>query len=74
MADIIEFDPVDTLTAGSFGEPGTRTFLIQARKGQATLSVLVEKEQVALLAVEAEQFLERLDDEYPEQPHAVSAL
>jgi len=74
MADIIEFDPVDTLSAGSFGEPGTRTFIIQARKGQATLSVLVEKEQVALLAVEAEQFLERLDDEYPEQPQGDAAL
>ena len=56
MADIIEFDPVDSLSAGAFGVPGERTFRIQARKGQATLSVLVEKEQVALLAVEAEQF------------------
>ena len=74
MADIIEFDPVDTLSAGAFGVPGDRTFIIQARKGSAVLSVLVEKEQVALLAVEAEQFLERLDDEYPEQPQAVSAL
>ena len=74
MADIIEFDPVDTLSAGAFGVPGERTFIIQARKGQATLSVLVEKEQVALLALEAEQFLTRLDDEYPENEAAVSAL
>lgn len=74
MADIIEFDPVDSLSAGAFGTPGDRTFLIQARKGQATLSVLVEKEQVALLAIEAEQFLTRLDDEYPESQPAVSTL
>ena len=74
MADIIEFDPVDTLSAGAFGSPGDRTFLIQARKGQAVLSVLVEKEQVALLAAEAEQFLERLYDEYPERAPSVSAL
>jgi len=74
MADIIEFDPVDSLSAGAFGTPGERTFLIQARKGQATLSVLVEKEQIALLAIEAEQFLARLDDEYPESHPPVSTL
>jgi uncharacterized repeat protein (TIGR03847 family) len=74
MADIVEFDPVDSLSAGSFGVPGDRTFLIQARKGSAVLSVLVEKEQIALLSVEAEQFLARLDDEYPEQVPAVSPL
>lgn len=74
MADIIEFDPVDTLSAGAFGVPGERTFLIQARKGSAVLSVLVEKEQIALLAAEAEQFLARLDDEYPETVPPVSAL
>ena len=74
MADIIEFDPVDTLSAGAYGVPGERVFLIQARKGQALLSVLVEKEQVALLAAEAEQFLERLDDEYPEPPPAISPM
>jgi uncharacterized repeat protein (TIGR03847 family) len=74
MADIIEFDPVDTLSAGAFGVPGDRTFIIQARKGSAVLSVLVEKEQVALLSAEAEQFLERLDDEYPEQVPPISPL
>jgi uncharacterized repeat protein (TIGR03847 family) len=74
MADIIEFDPVDTLSAGAFGMPGERTFIIQARKGAAVLSVLVEKEQVALLAAEAEQFLARLDDEYPETIPPVSPL
>jgi uncharacterized repeat protein (TIGR03847 family) len=74
MADIIEFDPVDTLSAGAFGMPGERTFIIQARKGAAVLSVLVEKEQVALLAAEAEQFLARLDDEYPETIPPISPL
>ena len=51
----IEFDPVDAIGAGAFGQPGERTFVIQARKGSAMLSVLVEKEQVALLAAEAER-------------------
>ena len=31
--DPIEFDPVDAIGAGAFGEPGARTFVIQARKG-----------------------------------------
>jgi uncharacterized repeat protein (TIGR03847 family) len=68
MTDAIEFDPVDTIGAGAFGEPGARTFVIQARKGGAVLSVLVEKEQVALLATEAEQFLDKLAEEHPEEP------
>ena len=68
MTDAIEFDPVDAIGAGAFGEPGERTFVIQARKGGAVLSVLVEKEQVALLASEAEQFLDKLAEEHPEEP------
>ena len=46
VTDHIEFDPVDAIGAGAFGDPGARTFVIQARKGDALLSVLVEKEQV----------------------------
>jgi uncharacterized repeat protein (TIGR03847 family) len=66
MGDLIEFDPVDTIGAGAYGLPGERVFIIQARKGEAVLSVLVEKEQVALLATEAGQFLDKLAEEYPE--------
>jgi len=70
----IEFDPVDAIGAGAFGEPGERTFVIQARKGSAVLSVLVEKEQVALLASEAEQFLDRIAEEHPEEPGTFGEL
>lgn len=68
MADPIELDPVDSLGAGAIGEPGSRTFLIQAQKSHARLTVLVEKEQVALLATEAVAFLERIAEEFPEDP------
>ena len=54
-----------TLGPGAFGQPGDRTFVIQARKGQAVLSVLVEKKQVRLLAAEANQFLDRIAEEDP---------
>ena len=74
MTDAIEFDPVDAIGAGAFGQPGARTFVIQARKGQAMLSVLVEKEQVALLAAEAEQFLDRIAEEHPEEPGTFGEL
>jgi uncharacterized repeat protein (TIGR03847 family) len=68
MTEAIEFDPVDELAAGALGQPGARVFLIQARKGDAVLSVLVEKEQVRLLAEEATQFLDRIAEEDPEEP------
>jgi uncharacterized repeat protein (TIGR03847 family) len=67
-ADPIELDPVDSLGAGAVGEPGERAFYLQARKESAQLTVLVEKEQVALLATEAVAFLDRIADEYPEDP------
>jgi uncharacterized repeat protein (TIGR03847 family) len=68
VTDLIEFDPVDDIGAGAFGTPGQRTFVIQARKGSAVLSVLVEKEQVQLLASEANQFLDKIAEEDPEEP------
>ena len=67
MTEFIEFDPVDDIAAGAFGMPGARTFVIQARKGNALLSVLVEKEQVRLLATEATEFLDRIAQEDPEE-------
>jgi uncharacterized repeat protein (TIGR03847 family) len=73
MTDFIEFDPVDDIGAGAFGVPGQRTFVIQARKGAALLSVLVEKEQVQLLASEANQFLDRIAEEDPEETPAPAA-
>jgi uncharacterized repeat protein (TIGR03847 family) len=73
MPDPIELDPVDGLGAGAVGEPGQRAFYLQARKERAQLTVLVEKEQVALLATEAVAFLDRIADEYPEEPVTLPA-
>lgn len=66
MSGIIEFDAVDALTAGAVGQPGERMFLIQARKNDAEITVVVEKQQVALLAREVVSFLNRVAGEYPE--------
>src|SRR6185295_3347260 len=68
VPDPIELDPVDALGAGAVGVPGDRAFYLQARAADAQLTVLVEKEQVALLATEAVAFLDRIADDYPEDP------
>jgi uncharacterized repeat protein (TIGR03847 family) len=67
-AEIIELDDVDGLGAGAVGEPGQRAFYIQARTESTQLTVLVEKEQVDLLATEAVAFLDKIADTYPELP------
>jgi uncharacterized repeat protein (TIGR03847 family) len=78
MPDPIELESIDALGTGAVGEPGQRAFYIQARSESAQLTVLVEKEQVALLAAEAVAFLDRIADQYPEDmialPDAVAEL
>lgn len=78
MAEVIEIDPADALGAGAVGQPGQRAFYIQARSATGQLTVLVEKEQVALLATEAVAFLDRLAVDYPDDgftlPVSMAAL
>jgi len=74
MGEIIELDDIDGLGTGAVGEPGKRAFYIQARTGHAQLTVLVEKEQVALLATEAVAFLNSIAGDYPEAPAVVSEV
>jgi len=61
----IEFDPVDSIAAGAVGVPGHRAFYIQATKGGQILSVLVEKEQVAVLADRAQVLLDQVAVQFP---------
>ena len=72
--NVIELDGVDSLGAGAIGEPGSRVFYIQADKSDARLTVVVEKEQVALLAEEAVAFLDRISLDYPEEPAESATL
>ncbi len=74
MDNVIELDGVDALGAGAIGAPGERVFYIQADKSDARLTVVVEKEQVALLAEEAIAFLDRIGLDYPEEPGESSTL
>ena len=44
------FDPPERFVAGTVGQPGDRTFFLQARDGPRVVSVVMEKVQVAVLA------------------------
>lgn len=47
---IFDFGVPDRFVAGTVGQPGHRTFFLQARKGSALVSVVLEKVQVQVLA------------------------
>ena len=66
MPDPIQFDALDALATGAVGDPGQRAFYLQARNEAAQLTVLVEKQQIAMFATEVVAFLDRIADEYPE--------
>ena len=47
---VYSFDRPDRFICGALGQPGQRTFFIQASKGEQIVSVALEKAQVAVLA------------------------
>jgi uncharacterized repeat protein (TIGR03847 family) len=60
MAESFELDPVDWITAGAVGEPGRRTFYVQARRGSDLVAIVVEKGQVTALGQLAQELLGRI--------------
>jgi len=55
------FDLPDRFSTGTIGEPGQRTFFLQARDGRRVVSVSLEKTQVAVLAERLGRLLVELD-------------
>jgi uncharacterized repeat protein (TIGR03847 family) len=55
MSFFAEFEHVDVLTTGAVGVPGRRTFYLQARMGDRTVTVRCEKQQAAAIS----QYLRR---------------
>ncbi len=53
------YDAPDRFVAGTVGQPGERTFFLQAREGNRITTVVVEKQQVSVLA----EHLDRVLDE-----------
>ena len=67
------FDWPDRLVIGTVGQPGERTFYIQARAGKQLVSVAMEKQQSAALAERIEEVLDELMAE-DGNPFSVPAL
>ncbi len=61
MSSSFDLPSVDRITVGTVGQPGSRTFFLQAREDALLVSLKVEKGQVAALA-------ERLGDLLHENP------
>jgi uncharacterized repeat protein (TIGR03847 family) len=55
------FDDPDRFATGTIGEPGNRTFFLQASSGGRVVSVIIEKTQVSALAERLGQLLVELD-------------
>ena len=64
----MDLERVDRITAGAVGEPGQRTFFIQAREGERVITILVEKEQVELLGTSILEILATVGRETGEGP------
>ncbi len=66
----MDLGPVDRITADAIGEPGSRTFYLQARRGDRAMTVIVEKEQVQLLSASILELLADLQLETGPGPDA----
>jgi uncharacterized repeat protein (TIGR03847 family) len=55
------FDPPERFVAGTVGQPGDRTFFLQARDGPRVVSIVLEKVQVAVLADRLGELLSELE-------------
>ncbi len=57
---VFDYDPPERFVAGTVGQPGARTFFLQARSGRGLTSVSLEKPQVAALAERVEELLDEV--------------
>jgi uncharacterized repeat protein (TIGR03847 family) len=67
---VYNFDSPDRFIVGTVGQPGSRTFYLQARDGTRIASVLVEKVQVSLLAERLGQLLAEVRERGANVPEA----
>jgi len=64
----MDLEQVDKVTTGAVGEPGERTFFVQARAGERLVTIAVEKEQVELLSSSILEILATVDKETGDGP------
>lgn len=65
MTVVHSYDPPERFVAGTVGEPGQRTFFLQARSGLRVTSVALEKQQVAILAERVDELLDQVMRDHP---------
>ncbi len=65
---VFQYDPPERFVAGTVGQPGERTFFLQASGGGRITSVVLEKAQVQALAERIEELLEEVQRRFGEQP------
>jgi uncharacterized repeat protein (TIGR03847 family) len=65
MAHQIELNPLSLLTVGTIGPPGQRVFYLQGSRRTETISLIVEKEQMSVLADSVDSFLDELEEKHP---------
>ena len=68
--NVIDHGSPDRFVAGTIGMPGERTFYLQSRSGTDVMTVVLEKEQVSLLA---EKLIELLDEVGRAEPGVAAA-
>jgi uncharacterized repeat protein (TIGR03847 family) len=69
MARVVHsYDDPDRFVAGTVGEPGARTFFLQARTGTRLTSVACEKEQVMALAERLDVMLDEVARRFDREP------
>jgi len=61
MSVYYDFDEVDAFTVGAVGDPGSRVFYLQARRGAQRVTVKCEKQQAAAIA----EYLRRVLNDLP---------
>jgi uncharacterized repeat protein (TIGR03847 family) len=69
---VYNFEKPDRFVAGTIGQPGSRTFYLQARDGARIVSVVLEKVQVSLLAERLTELLAEIRErggEVPDEPN-----
>lgn len=69
---IYDFGVPDRFVTGTVGQPGHRTFFLQARKGSALVSVVIEKIQVQVLAERLALLLSELGRRGVQVPEALA--
>ena len=57
---VYSYDPPERFIAGTVGQPGERTFYLQASGGGRTTSVALEKMQVSQLAERLDELLDEV--------------